>query len=264
MRLAMAAILSLTAVPPAEAFVPPPVLVEGAGGCPYGMALVPGGTFKPSTESLDVTLAPFCVDRTEVTVAAYGSCVAKGKCKEPWVYDANDTSWKEHAMCNYKHPEGRFNHPVNCLDWNLATAYCEHQGKRLPKDAEWEWVARGGDKGWTYPWGNELPTIDRMNVCGIECVESAAKLGLTWKAMFPAERDPWRETAPVGSYKPTRFGLYDIAGNACEWIDGGSDSERPYRGGCWSAWGFTGVEAVVRDTQLATDLKADLGFRCVK
>jgi formylglycine-generating enzyme required for sulfatase activity len=106
--------------------------------------------------------------------------------------------------------------------------------------------------------------ITRLNVCGDECVQNAAKRGLTWKAMFPGESDPWVETAPVGSYPPTRFGLYDIAGNACEWIDGGDDANRPYRGGCWSAWGITGVEAVVRDTQRSVDLKADLGFRCAK
>ncbi|MBL8715796.1 MAG: SUMF1/EgtB/PvdO family nonheme iron enzyme [Myxococcales bacterium] len=260
-RLVVLAVLAIG--PSARAFVPPTV-ETATGGCPRGMAAIPGGTYKPSTEPKEVTLAPFCMDRTEVTVAAYTQCVKEGRCEEPWKWEGSDPSWKEHSMCNFKHPQGRLDHPLNCVDWNLAKAYCAHLGKRLPTDAEWEWVARGGDAGYQYPWGNSPPVITRMNVCGDECVQNAAKVGLTWKAMFPTESDPWVETAPVGSYPPTRFGLYDIAGNACEWIDGGTDDDRPYRGGCWSAWGFTGVEAVVRDTQKATDLKADLGFRCVK
>ena len=100
----------------------------------------------------EVALAGYCIDKTEVTVADYSRCVALGKCtdvREP-VKDGNE------SLCNGTRAD-RQSHPVNCVDWDQATASCASVYKRLPGEAEWEYAARGPD-GRTYPWGNEAPS----------------------------------------------------------------------------------------------------------
>ena len=81
--------------------------------------------------------------KTEVTVRQYRTCVDAKVCSKP-------ETRQDH--CNWD-KRGKEDHPVNCINWHQAKAYCESVGKRLPTEAEWEKAARGID-GEVYPWGD--------------------------------------------------------------------------------------------------------------
>ncbi len=103
-----------------------------------GRLALPGGNGRPV--QLDVT---------EVTVAAYAACVRAGKCTEP------DTG----TYCNW-HEDGKEQHPINCVDWLQADAYCKAQGMRLPTGAELQFAASNGGRS-QYPWGDAKPDSTR-------------------------------------------------------------------------------------------------------
>lgn len=95
-------------------------------------------------------------------------------------------------------------HPIVHVDWHDAAAFCDWVGGRLPTEAEWEYAARGGSAGRTYWWGDDFET-DRANY-NEECCGD------------PEPGDQWTSTAPVGSFPPNEFGLYDMTGNVWEWV----------------------------------------------
>jgi formylglycine-generating enzyme required for sulfatase activity len=198
------------------------------GGCPEGMVPVPAGTFQmgsPEGEGdadehpqHEVTLPPYCIDRTEVTVAAYAECVAAKGCRaapltvNSTLYTAEEVK-RYSGLCNRN---DRLTYPINCVDWNRAAAYCTWQSKRLPSEAEWEYAARGkGDR--VYPWGNEAPNAKRLNMWGGQCVELATH-EVILVAAVPDDSGSW-DTTPVGRYPDGRspFGALDMAGNVWEW-----------------------------------------------
>lgn len=121
-------------------------------------------------------------------------------------------SWTKGA--NWKHPQGpasningKDNHPVVHISHDDAIAYCKWAGKRLPTEAEWEFAARGGLSNHIYPWGNE------------HISKGPAKAN-SWEGDFPhfnSGKDGFIRTAPVKSYAPNKYGLYDMSGNVWEW-----------------------------------------------
>jgi formylglycine-generating enzyme required for sulfatase activity len=194
--------------------------------CPPDMVAVPAGTFRMGSPAgkghddehpaQDVTLSAYCIDRREVTVKAYAVCVRAGKCAA--ADERATTGWG--SFCNGTRAD-RQDHPIDCVDWNQASAYCAWAGRRLPSEAEWEYAARGTD-GRTYPWGDERPSPKLLNACGRECVAVVKReMDLDWSPLYDGS-DGWESTAPVGSFPAgaSPFGALDHGGE-CLGVDGG-------------------------------------------
>lgn len=249
-------------VAPAHAPAPAPA----RGGCPSGMASLPAGTFALGDRRDTVSVHPFCMDVTEVTVSAYASCVSASGCTEPDRYMAKREGQNDARTCNWKRP-GASTHPVNCVDWNQAMSYCAWANKRLPTEEEWEWAARGAEAGRTYPWGEGAPSPDRINACGTECVKWAKEsFGEDWSAMYQAD-DGWPTTAPVGSFPrgASPQGLQDMAGNVWEWTSSIYDANnRIMRGGSWGDIDASAVRAALRPPGTMEARYGGIGFRCVR
>ena len=259
------------------------VQVPWLAGCPADMVHVRGGTFlmgSPPWVGDDehpqhtVTLRGYCIDRTEVTVAAYTRCVASGKCTAP----AEPAKLGGDRLCNGTRGD-RQDHPVNCVDWNQAKAYCAWANRRLPSEAEWEYAARGGE-GSTYPWGSEAPSARRLNACGSECRARGKQLGPGASKVMYEDTDGWEATAPVGSFPggASPFGALDMAGNVWEWTadwygeyQAGASTNptgpkegtaRVIRGGGWSEIDASRVRGASRFWDEPANRSADRGLRC--
>lgn len=130
--------------------------------------------------------------------------------------DLNDIRqwWRFIRGACWKHPEGmgstiqgRMKHPVVQIAYADALAYAQWVGKSLPTESQWEFAARGGLAGAPYAWGDEL-------------VPNGKHMANTWQGEFPWQNlalDGYVGTAPVGSYPPNGYGLYDMIGNVWEW-----------------------------------------------
>ncbi|MBG6216219.1 formylglycine-generating enzyme required for sulfatase activity [Arthrobacter sp. CAN_A6] len=125
----------------------------------------------------------------------------------PWWLNVRGADWS--------HPNGRnsswrdvADHPAVHVSHRDARAYCRWAGRRLPTEAEWEYAARGGLDGLRYPWGNELLDREGNHRCNI------------WQGVFPttnARDDGFLATAPVRSFAPNGYGLFEVSGNVWEW-----------------------------------------------
>jgi formylglycine-generating enzyme len=122
--------------------------------------------------------------------------------------------WAYVPGASWRHPEGpgstldgRDRHPITHVAFEDAEAYAAWAGKALPTEAEWEFAARGGLEGATYPWGNEFAPKGRL-------------MANTWQGEFPWQNtleDKYEGTSPVKTFPANGYGLYDVAGNVWEW-----------------------------------------------
>lgn len=216
-----------------------------AGQAPPGMVEVPAGVFLMGGESPEntpvheVVVARFYLDDKEVTMQAYGACVTAGACKPPGV---------DNPFCNALFSD-RGDHPVNCVDWQNADAFCRHVGKRLPTEPEWEYAARGGAEQRPYSWGVEEP--DRHRSCYMHEGGSC----------------------PVGAHPAGAFGLHDMTGNVWEWTaswygqfpgEAAAGTTKVYRGGSWSRRFAKWMRNDLRNRYRPDEHSASLGFRCAR
>ena len=242
---------------------------------------IPRGSFTMGSADADanrneqpvhrVHVAAFRLDRTEVTVKAYGECVRAGKCREPEAFVEEKGNYR--IFCNWRHPEGRAMHPVNCVDFFQASAFCAWAGKRLPTEEEWEYVASGGE-GRKFPWGNDEPSPTRLNACASECPANLGAKRFPLQTPLFAASDGWPETAPAGSYPAgaSRHGVLDLAGNVWEWTmsfyaayDGSNrEAKRVLRGGSWGGGDARTLRTTNRFRLDEEGRGQFLGFRCAK
>ncbi len=228
------------------------------------MVLVPEGEFTMGNDAYRdeepahiVKLAPFYIDKYEVTNALYSDCVQEGACKLPVIINLYGVVQN---ISNYYGQSQYSNYPVVNVDWNMAKDLCTWRESSLPTEAEWEKSARG-KKNNSYPWGNNID-CSFANYAGI-CEPNLV---------------------PVNRYETGKspYGAYNMAGNVAEWT---ADwySENYYttlpaiainpqgpisgiyhvvRGGSWRL-----AESYLRVTSRGfsgtSDYSSNIGFRCV-
>ncbi len=237
---------------------------------PPGMAYIPAGVFRMGDKNTndmrglanerphhDVVLSGFFMDVHEVTNRHYGQCVQAEAC--------TPLSYRDGACYNPAQPEVasgfmQADRPAVCVTWTQAQAYCAHAEKRLPTEAEWE-KAAAGPQSYLWPFGDTYDPA-KVNV-------GKSKIGAT---------------VPVGTYAPNGYGLYNMGGNATEWVEDWYDEafytrseassvdpvnqredsgRRVQRGGSW--WHATeGVRTTRRQWNRPDQTSALAGFRCVR
>jgi formylglycine-generating enzyme required for sulfatase activity len=222
-----------------------------ANYCPEGMVFISGGTFRMGDDSLkfpeersapNVSVSSFCIDQHEITNAEFAKFVKATDYKtvaeiplskeefpdlpdeqrlagslvfQPPKEDAQQVAflswWSWTVGANWQHPfgenssiKGKDNYPVVHIAYKDAEAYAKWINKSIPTEAQWEYAARGGLDGATYAWGDQY----------------SEKKANTWQGIFPffnTKADGYKGLAPVGSFPPNGYGLYDITGNVWEW-----------------------------------------------
>lgn len=151
--------------------------------------------------------------------------------KAPTPLDSPLRWWRYVRGADWRHPEGpgssiagREEHPVVHVGYDDALAYAAWLGHDLPTEAEWEFAARGGLTGAKYAWGDVLAPGGRH-------------LANTYQGTFPVTdtaEDGFVGTAPVASFEPNAYGIYDVAGNVWEWTRDWYDSAEYARRGALS------------------------------
>jgi formylglycine-generating enzyme len=235
----------------------------------------------------DVTLKSFWMDEHEVTVAQFEKFVAATKYqtdaeKFGWsgVFDVKSGEWTKVTGADWRHPDGptspaaKPDEPVVHVSYADADAYAKWAGKRLPTEAEFEYAARGGQDHKKYAWGDQLTPAGKH-------------MANTWQGTFPKKdeaTDHFAGVAPVKSFPPNGFGLYDMTGNVWEWCSDFFDpdyyalspkenpagppkgEERVIRGGSWmcSENYCVGYRAGARNKTAPDSGLTNLGFRCAK
>lgn len=209
------------------------------------------GARKEEQPVHQVYLDTYYIDQYEVTTARYAKFIQETKRGEPDEWSSDFA--RQHG-----------NKPVVGVDWNDATAYCAWAGKRFPTEAEWEKAARGTDQR-IYPWGNQPPNEQRANFVG----------GFLFKN--------YGVLTDVGSYVQGKspYGVYDMAGNVCEWTADWYDENyysksparnpkgppigelRVVRGGSWGD-NVIPRRSANRDRKSPTTRDFTLGFRCAQ
>ncbi|KRG48971.1 gliding motility-associated lipoprotein GldK [Stenotrophomonas panacihumi] len=226
---------------------------DGDGRAPADMVQLPGGSFVMGSNdhypeerpARKVRVGAFAIDRHAVTnrqfarfVEATGHLTLAERPVDPADYPGADPAllvpasvvfvpppgrvdlgnlhnwWQYLPGADWRHPrgpgsslEGLEDHPVVQVGYEDALAYAHWAGKDLPTEAEWEYAAWGGREGSEFAWGDEL-------------VPDGRYMANTWQGEFPWDNqvlDGYAWTAPVGSFPPNGYGLYDMIGNVWEW-----------------------------------------------
>ncbi|HTI15687.1 MAG TPA: formylglycine-generating enzyme family protein [Dictyobacter sp.] len=134
--------------------------------------------------------------------------------------------WAYVPGANWMYPEGpqssldgREYYPVVHVAYEDVEAYAAWAGKILPTEAQWEYAARGGLEGATYPWGEEFAPDGQI-------------MANTWQGEFPWQNlmlDGYEGTSPVGIFPPNNYGLYDMVGNVWEWTSDWYRQQHPVK-----------------------------------
>jgi formylglycine-generating enzyme required for sulfatase activity len=270
--LAPALVSVLMFLPRCEERLPRPCAPAPEGmRCVFGGGMLRGRDQGPRAERPRgrVWVDTFLMDETEVTVEAYEACVAGGRCPQ------QKTSYQ-----GFSEPR----QPKVGVSWFAARDFCAAHGKRLPTEAEFEKAIRGPDGG-TYAWGDDPPACDKVIFFDLNLGRGCGR-----RSPKPGTGATW----PVGSRPPGRYGLFDINGNADEWVldwytAGGYDAcgddcrgvdpkgpcqgadvcpgfeERGVRGGSWH-WDPSHLPGWFRRPHFPDNRRVyhHFGFRCAK
>ena len=147
-------------------------------------------TFGPP---IDVSVETFYMDLTEVTIEAYNACVAAKKCPPDGP-----------RYSDFHRPL----QPVTATSWFNARTFCEARGKRLPTEVEWERAAKGDD-----------PTFDATPPSCPDVIVMDAKLGRSCGTPMKGAHADKGRVLEVRTAPPGPFGLFEMRGNAEEWVD---------------------------------------------
>jgi len=205
--------------------------------------------FRAEYPQHEVFLSSFYIDRYMVTNAQYQLFMqATGHPAPKYWRIAPDTGGKSPFPVGEKNPD----HPVVGVAWQDASAYCKWSGKRLPSEAEWEKAARGGLMGQIYPWPSRIK--ERINS---QLSREKANYGGV------GGPDRWHWTAPVGSFPPNQYGIFDMAGNGFEWCNDWYAEDYYSRSPARNPLGAdTGLTRVLRGGSWNNNLYGKYQMRC--
>ncbi|RME19468.1 MAG: hypothetical protein D6806_18240, partial [Deltaproteobacteria bacterium] len=245
------------------------LIPEGA----FNMGL-DGSAFGDQQPAHLVNLSSFAIDKYEVTVAEYRRCVVHGPCNTNGLAVATDIDE------NYWTDQRRGLHPAIGVNYQQALTYCHWVGKSLPTEAQWEKAARGaGNTTQRYPWGDVETTVNPEGTEVRKPVDCSLSNHIDLWTGQPCVGD----TEPVNSHPDgvSPFGLYNVAGNAAEWVSDwyspnyyavspsddppgpSTGSYRVARGGSFLSIDME-IEVVYRDAFQPSRHLSTLGFRCAR
>jgi formylglycine-generating enzyme required for sulfatase activity len=197
----------------------------------------------------DVAVGSFWIDRLEVARDAFVAwCASPSR-------DDSSCAPLEEAFATCALCQNPKDIAMALVTWSDANAYCRAHGKRLPSEEEWEYVATGAGRGWTYPWGDEAP--DNSRLCWSR--DGGFRLEPCTRGAFPAG-------AGFG-------GILDLAGGVYEWTASGESgsyasprtaASRIIRGGLWSYDDVTTYRSPSRQSYPISTRSVATGFRCAR
>lgn len=245
--------------PTASAAPPPRPIARPELPFKDGMIRLPGARFTMGTADKHsapnerpphaITVAPFWMDKTEVTVSAYRACVTTRACAP--LTNKNPT-------CTFGMNDPQL--PVACVNWKDADAFCRAVGKRLPREAEWEYAARGTN-GVRYPWGG-----------GPNCTAAVTLMHESTSRSCSGRRPAKVGAHPAGA---SMFGVQDMTGNVEEWtadwyVENLAEGAAPrsgashvLRGGGWLSTPSMS-RTTSRNWGSSVEAGPNIGFRCAK